>query len=68
MPGFGKITVALLPIGEGKTAMTPEQAAEAVNLMQPSLTIHIHDELDQGRKAEFAGLVNNQSRLELFHH
>lgn len=66
MSHFGAITVALVPIGEGKTAMTPERAAEAVNMIQPRIAIPIHYEIDQGREDIFVNTVNNNTRVELF--
>ena len=67
MGDFDELTLVLVPIGEGKTAMTPRKAAEAVNLMQPDVAIPIHYELGQGHESEFTELVNKSVRVELFH-
>lgn len=39
------ITFALVPLGEGNTAMNPETAARAVNVIQPEFAGPMHYEL-----------------------
>lgn len=60
------ITVAIIPIGEGKTAMNPQTAAEAVNLIKPKVVIPIHYELEQNREKEFLELVNEGIEVKYF--
>ncbi len=61
MKDFDELTLALVPIGTGKTAMTPQKAAEAVNLMQPEITIPIHYELDRDKNPNLFSWWINRS-------
>ncbi|MCJ7833078.1 MAG: hypothetical protein MUQ20_01670, partial [Deltaproteobacteria bacterium] len=47
MEDLKNITVAIIPIGEGKTAMNPQSAAEATNLIKPGIVIPVHYNLGQ---------------------
>lgn len=47
------IDVAILPIGEGKTAMDHKSAAMAANFLKPGIVIPVHYELYQNREEEF---------------
>ena len=65
MHDFENITVALVPIGEGKTAMNPETAAKAIYAIQPKLVIPMHFELDQNRENEFLQLLNENIAVKI---
>jgi L-ascorbate metabolism protein UlaG (beta-lactamase superfamily) len=60
------ITVAIIPIGERKTAMNPHTAAKAVNNINPDIAIPIHYELEQNREKEFFELVNKNIEVRFF--
>ena len=60
------ITVAIIPIGERKTAMNPQSAAKAVNLIKPKMVIPIHYELEQNREKEFLDLVDKNIKVKFF--
>ena len=64
MKSFDGITLAIVPIGEGKTAMNPEEAAEAVNIMQPDIVIPVHYEPGKDSEQVFEDLVNENIRVE----
>ena len=65
MKKFKGITLAILPIGVGNTAMNPEKAAEAVRWMRPDVVIPVHYELGTGKNRDFVGMVNKTARVEL---
>lgn len=65
MKEFEDITVAILPIGEGKTAMNPQSAAKAANLIKPKIVIPVHYELEQNRENEFIELVDRDIKVEM---
>jgi L-ascorbate metabolism protein UlaG (beta-lactamase superfamily) len=67
MKDLEEITVAIIPIGEGKTAMNPESAGQAVNLINPKIAIPVHYELNQNRENDFVKNVNNPVVIKLFH-
>lgn len=60
------ITVAIVPIGEGKTAMNPEDAAEAVNMINPAIAIPVHYELNKNRENRFLENVNDMIEVRFF--
>jgi len=66
MKDFKNITVAILPIGEGKTAMDPKSAAEAANLIKPEVVIPIHYELGQNRENEFLEFLDDNIEVMFF--
>jgi len=53
MNEFGKISIALVPVGVGKTAMSPEAAANAVNLIKPEIAIPMHYDIDENPVPRF---------------
>ncbi len=61
------ITVAIVPIGEGKTAMNPQAAGEAVKTINPVIAIPVHYELNQNRESDFMKNVNNLVKVEFLH-
>lgn len=66
MKGLENITVALLPIGEGKTAMDPVSASVAAKVIKPGIVIPIHYELGQNREKDFMELINKDIEVRLF--
>jgi L-ascorbate metabolism protein UlaG (beta-lactamase superfamily) len=66
MGELGKITVAIIPIGTGKTAMNPQSAAKAANLIRPEIVIPIHYEMGQNKEKEFLQLVDKSIEVKLF--
>jgi L-ascorbate metabolism protein UlaG (beta-lactamase superfamily) len=66
MEELEEISVALIPIGEGQTAMNPESAAEAINHMKPELVIPVHYELQQGREKDFTERVKEPVKVRFF--
>ena len=59
-----KITVALLPIGIGKTAMNPVDAAEATNTIHPKIVVPIHYEPNKNQELEFSNLVDQSIQVK----
>lgn len=59
------ITVALVPIGQWKTAMNPSQAAKAVNSFKPTYVIPMHYKLNNGAEKEFKDSLNPSIKIEL---
>ena len=53
MKNLNGIAVAIVPIGEGKTAMNPLTGGEAVNAINPNFAIPVHYELNQNRESDF---------------
>ncbi len=66
MEELENITVAIIPIGEGKTAMDPQSAAKAISIIRPELVIPVHYELKQGREEEFLKWVDDEVRVTFF--
>ena len=60
------IKVAIVPIGEGKTAMNPQTAAQAVNIIHPEFVIPVHYEMAQNREFEFKELVEKDIEVLFF--
>lgn len=67
MSNFTGITVAIVPIGTGNTAMNPEDAAKAINLIQPQIAIPIHYDLGEGNEETFKKLVTENIQVSFFH-
>jgi L-ascorbate metabolism protein UlaG (beta-lactamase superfamily) len=66
MKDLKNISIAILPIGEGKTAMNPQTAAEAVRLIRPELVIPVHYELGKGREEAFRNCLGDSTQVEFF--
>ncbi len=66
MHNLENITVAILPIGEGNTAMSPEEAAHAANTIQPLIVLPVHYELGNRSVKKFASLLNRGIQLKTF--
>lgn len=66
MEKLKNITVAIIPIGTGKTAMTPQTAAKAANLIHPKMVIPIHYKLGQNQEKEFTELVDKNIEIKFF--
>jgi L-ascorbate metabolism protein UlaG (beta-lactamase superfamily) len=66
MKGLKNITVAIIPIGTGKTAMNPVDAAKAANLIHPKIVIPIHFELGKNREKEFSASVDKDIDIRFF--
>ena len=60
------IAVAIVPIGEGRTAMNPEDAAEAVNMINPAIAIPVHYELNKNKERIFLENVNDPIEVRFF--
>jgi L-ascorbate metabolism protein UlaG (beta-lactamase superfamily) len=58
MKDLKNIHLALLPVGEGKTAMNPNTAAEAANFIQPVIAVPVHYEIGKNRVQAFTESVN----------
>jgi L-ascorbate metabolism protein UlaG (beta-lactamase superfamily) len=65
MSEFKDITIALVPIGEGITAMNPHKAAAAINLIKPSIAVPMHYSLGQNSVDTFKSLVNKEIKVEI---
>ncbi|MFC2152132.1 MBL fold metallo-hydrolase [Bacteroidota bacterium] len=65
MSDLKNITVALVPIGVGKTAMNPVTAAEAVNVIKPLIAIPIHYELGNNEELGFRKLVDTKIEVKI---
>ncbi len=59
------VTVALIPIGEWKTAMNPYQAARAVNSFKPTFVVPMHYKLDNGSEQKFKDSLNPSITVKL---
>ncbi|MBN1115729.1 MAG: MBL fold metallo-hydrolase [Bacteroidales bacterium] len=66
MNSLKNITVAILPIGEGNTAMNPASAAKAANAIKPAMIIPIHYELNQNREKQFLDSLQSDIRAVIF--
>jgi L-ascorbate metabolism protein UlaG (beta-lactamase superfamily) len=66
MKELKNITVAIIPIGTGKTAMNPHEAAKAANLIHPKIVIPIHYKLRQNQEKEFTELVDKNIEVNFF--
>jgi L-ascorbate metabolism protein UlaG (beta-lactamase superfamily) len=66
MEKLKNISVAIIPIGTGKTAMTPQAAAQAANLIQPRMVIPIHYKLRKNQEKEFKVLVDKNIEVKFF--
>jgi L-ascorbate metabolism protein UlaG (beta-lactamase superfamily) len=66
MEKLKNITVAIIPIGEGKTAMNPQAASKAVNLIKPEIVIPIHYNIGKNKEKEFTKLVDKNIEVRLF--
>ncbi|HET7034080.1 MAG TPA: MBL fold metallo-hydrolase [Thermomicrobiaceae bacterium] len=65
MAGIGPVDYAFLPVG-GHYVMTPDEAAEAARLVQPSIAVPVHYGLAAGTVEDaqrFADLVPDQVRV-----
>jgi L-ascorbate metabolism protein UlaG (beta-lactamase superfamily) len=60
------ITVAILPIGVGKTAMDPLKAAEAANIIKPRIVIPCHFNLGEGNESLFSKNLDRNIILRYF--
>ncbi|HIP37663.1 MAG TPA: hypothetical protein EYG85_12500 [Crocinitomix sp.] len=61
------ITVALIPIGEKRTAMNPIQAAKIVNQIKPKFVVPIHYKLNKGSEQLFKDCLNSEITVKLLH-
>jgi L-ascorbate metabolism protein UlaG (beta-lactamase superfamily) len=66
MEKLKNITVAIIPIGTGKTAMNPQAAAKAANLIHPGMVIPVHYELGKNKEKEFKELVDKSIEVRFF--
>jgi L-ascorbate metabolism protein UlaG (beta-lactamase superfamily) len=66
MEKLKNITVAIIPIGTGKTAMNPQVAAKAANMIHPKIVIPIHYKLGQNSEKEFSDLVEKTIDVQFF--
>jgi len=67
MKAFKNITLAFLPVGEGKTAMNPVQAANAVNTFLPQFVVPMHFELNNQSEYLFKFNVNKSVNVVFLH-
>jgi L-ascorbate metabolism protein UlaG (beta-lactamase superfamily) len=65
MSKLKNITLAFLPIGIGQTAMNPQKAAEAANLISPHIVVPIHYELGLKKEEEFKQFVKRNIEVML---
>lgn len=65
MGNLKNITVAIVPIGESITAMNPQSAANAVNLIKPKIVIPVHYRLGRNREQDFLKLVDKNIEVKL---
>ena len=65
MEELENISVAIIPIGTGKTAMDPNSAAKAANLIKPRIVIPIHYEMKLNKENEFIEKVNKDIEVWL---
>ncbi len=66
MEELKNITVAIIPIGEQKTAMNPQTASKAANIIKPDIVIPIHYELELNREKDFCKLVDKNIEVKFF--
>jgi L-ascorbate metabolism protein UlaG (beta-lactamase superfamily) len=66
MRDFQNITVALVPVGVGKTAMSPLEAADAVNIIEPQIVVPMHYDLSGNGVQEFTENVKESIRVVTF--
>jgi len=57
------ISIALLPIGVGPLAMNPHQAAKAIKVIKPLITIPMHYQIGKQRAELFRKLVENETKV-----
>lgn len=65
MKELENISVALLPIGIGKTAMNPSEAAMAAAHIMPDLVIPMHYDPDDDAEARFMENLHKELKCEL---
>src|SRR5208283_923173 len=65
MKEIKNITVAMIPIGMGTTAMNPEQAAAMINEMKPDVAIPMHYALGKNVARNFRDMVDKGVRVEI---
>jgi L-ascorbate metabolism protein UlaG (beta-lactamase superfamily) len=63
MKGFRNITVAMVPIGKGRLAMNPVQAAAAINVIKPSIAVPMHYETEKNNAEKFKQLVDKNIQV-----
>ena len=63
MEGFKNITVAMVPIGVGRLAMNPGQAAAAINTIKPSIAVPMHYEIGKTNAEKFKQLVDKDIKV-----
>jgi len=66
MNNLKNITLAFLPIGIGQTAMNPQDAAEAANLISPQIVVPTHYELGVKKEEEFKQQVNKNIEVKIY--
>jgi len=59
-------TLAVLPIGVGKTAMDPASAAEAAKLIRPGILVPVHYNLGEEAEQVFLEHLDNEVEVKLF--
>ncbi|MFC2137563.1 MBL fold metallo-hydrolase [Bacteroidota bacterium] len=64
MEELENITVAIIPIGTGKTAMDPLSAAKAANLIKPKIVIPVHYKMGLDKEKEFLENVDNDIEVK----
>lgn len=64
MKDIEEITIALVPVGEGKTAKDPHQAARAVNSFHPEMAVPMHYEIGLSRERDFADSIESDIIVE----
>jgi L-ascorbate metabolism protein UlaG (beta-lactamase superfamily) len=59
------ITVALVPVGTGNTAMDPKQSSDFINTLKPRAVVPMHYELGKNAARDFKRMVNKSVRVEI---
>jgi L-ascorbate metabolism protein UlaG (beta-lactamase superfamily) len=65
MKEIKNITIALLPIGTGNTAMNINTAAQAANITNPKIVVPMHYELGEKNPYKFQKLVKKKIKVEI---
>jgi len=65
MKEIKNITVAMIPIGTGPTAMDPKQAAAMINEMKPNVAIPMHYALGKNAARNFRDMADKDVQVEI---
>jgi L-ascorbate metabolism protein UlaG (beta-lactamase superfamily) len=65
MKNLKDITAALIPISGDNLTMNAEEAASAINIIKPAISIPMHFYIGKNKPAEFMKLVDKEIKVEI---